>query len=375
MNLSTGAAFRAEAGALDIASWHKLLAEFDDASVYQSYSYGEAWHGQDSVSHLVLKQGESPVGACQVVVRRVPLVNTGAAYIVWGPLWRKKGSPANVDVYRALLRAVREEYGRRRKCLIRVWPCETGLLKDTVAPELASEGFAHIPDAVTYRTLRIDLSPSLEELRKNFVPRWRTSLNRSERNSLTVLEGTEDRFFEIFKGLSKECQEKKNFVSMLDVDLLRRAQVSLPEPMKLFFVVACHEDQPVCAAAYAIVGETAVYILGATGIKGYDVNAAYLVQWRVLQRLKALGARYYDLGGVDPDGNAGVYRFKAGLAGKNGIDETFLGEFHGAYHPRAKLAKIALKLAQNYRKMRNKHHAKTAASSTSDTGGENSEGN
>ena len=50
----------------------------------------------------------------------------------------------------------------------------------------------------------------------------------------------------------------------------------------------------------------------------------YTLQWRAAQHLKELGLRWYDLGGIDPDGNEGVYRFKSGMAR---IDVTAPGPF------------------------------------------------
>jgi hypothetical protein len=44
-------------------------------------------------------------------------------------------------------------------------------------------------------------------------------------------------------------------------------------------------------------------------------KGAYLLQWNMIQRLKGSGVRWYDLGGIDPEGNPGVYAFKRGFSG------------------------------------------------------------
>jgi lipid II:glycine glycyltransferase (peptidoglycan interpeptide bridge formation enzyme) len=46
------------------------------------------------------------------------------------------------------------------------------------------------------------------------------------------------------------------------------------------------------------------------------MNAAYLLQWAAIQKAKALGCQWYDLGGIDPEGNPGVYNFKKRMGGK-----------------------------------------------------------
>ena len=46
-----------------------------------------------------------------------------------------------------------------------------------------------------------------------------------------------------------------------------------------------------------------------------NAKGSYLLQWTWIQWLKENGVRWYDLGGIDPDGNPGVYHFKKGFSG------------------------------------------------------------
>jgi hypothetical protein len=62
-------------------------------------------------------------------------------------------------------------------------------------------------------------------------------------------------------------------------------------------------------------GDSAIYLLGATSDAGLSAKGAYLLQWTMIAWLKDRGIRYYDLGGIDPDGNPGVYYFKRGFSG------------------------------------------------------------
>jgi len=62
-------------------------------------------------------------------------------------------------------------------------------------------------------------------------------------------------------------------------------------------------------------GDTCVYLLGAADRVGLEQKASYLLQWHVICAAQARHAVRYDLGGVDPDRNPGVYHFKSGLGG------------------------------------------------------------
>ena len=62
-------------------------------------------------------------------------------------------------------------------------------------------------------------------------------------------------------------------------------------------------------------GDSAIYLLGATSDDGLNSKGAYLLQWTLIKWLKENGIRWYDLGGIDPAGNPGVYHFKRGFSG------------------------------------------------------------
>jgi glycosyltransferase involved in cell wall biosynthesis len=64
-------------------------------------------------------------------------------------------------------------------------------------------------------------------------------------------------------------------------------------------------------------GDSAIYLLGATSDDGLNSRGAYLLQWTLIKWLKEHGVRWYDLGGIDPERNPGVYHFKRGLSGND----------------------------------------------------------
>ena len=65
----------------------------------------------------------------------------------------------------------------------------------------------------------------------------------------------------------------------------------------------------------SLLGDTSVYLLGATLEAGLKAKASYLLQWNAILEAKKRGLSWYDLGGIDPEGNPGVYHFKKGLGG------------------------------------------------------------
>ena len=77
----------------------------------------------------------------------------------------------------------------------------------------------------------------------------------------------------------------------------------------------------------ATIGETGVYLFGATNDQGMANKGSYLLQWKAIQWMKQCGCRNYNLNGINPLLNPGSYHFKAGISGKSGKDVYYLGRF------------------------------------------------
>ncbi len=343
--------FNVEIDKVDKAGWDQLVTQFDDATIYQTWDYGVVRRGPDNVSQLVLKRDGEVLGCCLVTLRRLPFFNLGIAYVVWGPLWRKKGIPSDPDVFLHLIQALKKEYAVKRGLLLRITPNAVGEHKGPVQAIMEREGLERSPTVGAYRTLRIDLSPSLDDLRKNFLQKWRNHLNKAEKSGLTVIEGTKAELFGTFLSLMRQMLERKKFAPGVDYQEYSEVHEKLPEHLKMRVAVCEAQGEPISVVICTAIGDTGIYILGATGDKGKGLNGAYLLHWRFIQWLKQNGVRWYDLGGIDPQNNPGVYEFKLGIAGKSGsADEEFLGEFHGCFAMRARLTSFMLSASNRLRR-------------------------
>jgi lipid II:glycine glycyltransferase (peptidoglycan interpeptide bridge formation enzyme) len=194
-------------------------------------------------------------------------------------------------------------------------------------PWLEREGYTHRPALPTYRTLLVDLSLEPDELLARATGKFRSNLRKAEKESLEirVLKGADGPA--AFRQLYDQMQRRKSFVDFSDITHLDEIQASLPADLELEFAVALHEDRPVAVQVTSLVGDTAVSLWAATNDEARRLRAGYRVSWWLVGYLKQRGLRFYDLGGLEEEGEAGVNTYKTSLAGKRGRDVRLVGKF------------------------------------------------
>ncbi len=303
--------------------WDAILAEFQDANLYQTWPYAAVRWGGKNLSHLVLKDGSTVVGAAQVVLVKLPVLRGGLAYVKWGPLWIRRGRDADPQVFRELLRALRLEYARERGFLLRVSPWE---FDDAALQFIAGEeGFRRNLSA-QQRTAMVDLTYSMDELRVSLTRHWRSNLKRAESNCLEIIEGSGEDLLDEFAELYQQLRARKGGDWIPPIHYLHQIQRELDSGMKAHISLCRHQGETVAGLIVSALGEKSFAWLAATGDSGLEVRGSYLLQWRTIQRLKSQGVRSYDLGGIDEVKRPGTAQFKLGLCGKRGRVVDYLGE-------------------------------------------------
>jgi hypothetical protein len=297
--------------------WSQMLDLFNDANVYQTWSYGQVHWGIRSLSHLILKRSGEVVGMAQLRIVRPTRFNFGMAYLRWGPLCERPGKPLDSEVTTRMASALDAEYVRKRKLFLRILP--NAFLGSQRAAEFQSAFCRFDPEPSfpdnTYRTFVLDLAPDLKELRRNLDAKWRNHLSRAEKNSLRVIAGSGSVEFRTFRLIYNQMRKRKTFETTVDVEEFARIQEDLAEPHRMRILICEDRGVPVAALVASAMGDSAIYLLGATSDEGLKSQGAYLLQWTMIQWLKEKGIRWYDLGGIDPITNPGVYSFKKGFSG------------------------------------------------------------
>jgi lipid II:glycine glycyltransferase (peptidoglycan interpeptide bridge formation enzyme) len=161
----------------------------------------------------------------------------------------------------------------------------------------------------------VDLGPTAEVMRRRLSQKWRNQLNGSEKNGLVLQVSDGHEAYREFVGLYQVMWERKRFETSVDVEEFDRIQELLSGAARMQTFLAKKDGQSIAALVCSLMGETGIYLLGATNEKARELKAAYFLQWQAMLWLKDRGARWYDLGGIDPAANPGGYHFKSGLGG------------------------------------------------------------
>jgi hypothetical protein len=330
-SLSPG--YQLEIRQLSNSDWSALICNFSDATLYQSRSYGSVRWSPACLEHAVLMKDATAIAMAQVTIVRVPLLRCGFAYIPWGPLWKKSACAENVESLRQLSRGLIREYVHNRGLLLRMIPNDLDVIETPLRSILEEEGFRRAESK--YRTLILDLSPTLEEIRKGLAQKWRNQLNRSEKNGLTITESTDVAQYDKFMGIYRQMMDRKIFDTDVSIDQFHSIQNDLPDSFRMRVFLCEHDGETVAGAVCSAIGNMGIYLLGATNDHGMQAKGSYLLQWHIIQWLKSRGCQIYDLGGIDPEANPGVYHFKSGISSK---EARQIGTFELCSNLRSSLA-------------------------------------
>jgi lipid II:glycine glycyltransferase (peptidoglycan interpeptide bridge formation enzyme) len=292
--------------------WHNSLDEFKDANIYQTWNFAVLAQNEKIVKHFAIYSDQNLISLFQVRIRTAPILNRGIAYILNGPVWQKRNQENNILLFSDILAALRNEFVVKQKLLLRIKPY---VFSDQISnfDFIEELGFERVEKIRQYQTFVLYLEKDLDEIRKNFKQKWRNGLNQSERKDLEIKEGTDQELYNIFLDIYNQMIARKQFKEYVSPVSMGQMNKELDEEYKMKIFVAYKDELPVASLVGSAIGDTGVYLLGATNEVGMKNNASYILQWNMMKWLKQKGCQRYDLGGINIDDNPGVYHFKSGI--------------------------------------------------------------
>jgi len=319
------AGYAADVDSVDKNAWHDLLIEFDDASFFQTWSYGAVSWGERALSHLLLRKDGRVVAGVQLRLLRIPMVKAGVAYVTSGPMWRRKSDPADRMHLRNMIRALYNEYAVRRRLYLQILPRTFFASEADIRDVYREEAFAWRPDQ--QRTIFLDLTPPLEVLKQGTRRKWRQTLNRAGKQPFEIVVGAHEENLSEATRIIEEMKARKRYVEYGEMARMIDIHKDLPEALRLVLALCKYRGEPVAVLGWFPAGTVGLPLIAATGDKGLELSASYPLWWKMIEFYKSGGSACCDLGGVNAERNRGGYLFKIGLAGEKAEVRNHIGQF------------------------------------------------
>lgn len=300
--------------------WDSLLRQFYDSNYRQLAAYSAAAAARVGAlsEYVAIRNGGELLGLCNVRVKKLPLLPFGIAYVNGAPLVRQsRGSHEDEAARMRCLDALQKEFVERRGHVLRV----VGVARAD-SPQLdeanrlfLAAGFVPCKAKGRYRTMLVDVTRALPDIRAALNQMWRRNLTKAERQGFEIVRGTEIALFQEYSELHRGLITRKDLTIDLGPEFFMGVQEGLSEFDRFVVHLAKRDGKAVAGHIGAYHGDTAVFLLGSANEAGLKSYASYLLHWRVIEYAKERGYDWYDLGGIDPEANPGVYNFKERIGG------------------------------------------------------------
>jgi lipid II:glycine glycyltransferase (peptidoglycan interpeptide bridge formation enzyme) len=296
--------------------WETALLSFDDANIYQSGHWGLhrskfGWN----VTQLAHFSNGSVTAIAQILHRKI----TPLAMLCWipgGPVGDLKTCDSE------FISCIRKLFTTP---LLYIHLSAMTQYSDDLASSLQTHGWRKPLGMLNSdKTLVYDIDPNVAQRRDKLSKNWSRNLSRGEQRELTVSEWTDPTASQI-AALTTEMSLYKNFGNKLQ-ELDQITESLLRNFENDILMVKCTNSDGELLAFRGVVklGHKAFDMFAAASPAGRKEYASNLCFWKLIELCERDGITQYDLSGVDPERNPGVYNFKKGIGA---TDFTYLGEW------------------------------------------------
>lgn len=314
--------------------WDTQLNNFTGFTFYQAYNWGEhrVNFGWKVYRWLAFEGDDELKSMAQALVKVLPFGIT-IAWISGGPVGPVKAW--SEDIKRLLIK----ETGCNH-IYIRI--LNNKILNESDTVELVNSGWSY--PSVKLRSglsMMLSLNKELESLRQGMTKNWRRNLTRGEKHGLQITQWKDPNIDEIYE-LYKSMQKLKGIDEQFSREELESIFKYLSDNI-VIFKCTNSEGKLIAIRGCFIIGRYAWDLFAAASEEARKIYATYVLLWNLLSHCKCINVLDYDLMGIDPDNNQGVYNFKKGTGA---ITIKYLGEWEWSSNF---ILKFAINIALKYK--------------------------
>ena len=298
--------------------WGEYLKNIEFSNLLQAWEYGEAkslsegWH----IRRVVFEIGGRPVGVAQMLVRKI-LGTFTVSRLSRGPIFFINSTNSDVS---AVWMKISASYALRKLNILSISP-ELFVGSSQMPVHGVATLFRLSP--VGTESAFLNLNQNIDTLRKNLDSKWRNQLGMSERSGTLINYSTDEKDFDWFEEVYESLRKEKDFYGIQPI-LFHNISKMFLQTNNAHLFTGNREGQKIAAILIVSHGTTATYLAGWNGPEGRKSNVNNLLLWEASLRLKEMGFKKLDLGGIDFLNTPTIAKFKIGMSGEN---YKTIGEF------------------------------------------------
>ena len=300
-------------------NWDNYLIRFDDCSPYQTFGWGQY---QKSLGwqpcYFVAEAAKGKISAMLLgLLRRYPF-GTGLMWCTGGPLGDFKSWDESLP--KTILKAT----GLNR--LYMRFRCDRERHAQAVLFLNHQNWSRSIYTITSNVSMELNLSSDENLLLSKFSRNWRRNLKTAETSDLVIKLCTKADIDELCDVYS-EMETRKNLPQQFSREKLENLFKFAGSDLIFYRCEDALTSELLCFRGCLRIGNRACDYLAATTKRGIEQRASFATFRQLLKHCREHGVRHYDLGGIDPWENPGVYKFKKETGAR---EIEYLGEWDWA---------------------------------------------
>lgn len=303
-----------EASELTSPEWNNMVSSMRGLSLVQTWEFGEAREEKRGweVQRFLFKCNAIIISAAQVMIRRMPYVKRGLVWINRAPLFINEEVIEN-GMYVSILEELRKYWVDERKMYLRIaLPLD---VSEKHYKLIGDAGFSRATPFDGWASERVDLSMSVEDLRKKFSRGWRRGLFSAEHNSISIEIGSSSELISEAIADFQASARNNEFDEGVTTNYIKLFKKKVSDE-KIVIFGGRHNGKKIGSIAVVMFGNTCMGLAGAAHDIGKRLGLNYYLHWTIMCEMKKRGYRWYDVGGTHPYYTSnGIRYFKGGMRG------------------------------------------------------------
>lgn len=292
---------------MTVKEWDEKLIYFSNYDFYQTYNWGEykKEFGWIPYRFIAIDSKKNIIAMAQCLLRSFPF----SLGILWCP-----GGP--IGDYRMInTNFIELCYKKIKKMILYIRIKPRNRLNDQSNNFLLKNGWKIPKNKVTNGlSMYLDLTLSEEALKAKLSKNWRRNLNRFKKDDLVIREWRNINIDEMI-GIYRDVEKfKKIGIQYTDIEL--RKVYNYFKDKIIIYRCENLKGELVGFRGVIILGTNACDFFAATHESARKLYPSNKLLWTIILHCKRIGILYYDLNGIDPVNNPGVYNFKKGTGAR-----------------------------------------------------------